>query len=155
MATALIACSDKQQSFIRTLLSERQITDYQREQIGDPATLSKEAATKVIDWLTRQPQIKRLDMANEIGSYRKDDVIYRVRRSKTTGNLYATWLNPNTQQFEYEHGLIKTLTNADRMTLDEAKAYGVQFGICCVCAAPLTDPKSVAAGIGPVCGKRV
>ncbi len=28
-------------------------------------------------------------------------------------------------------------------------------GICRVCGAPLTDRKSVAAGIGPVCAKRV
>jgi len=27
-------------------------------------------------------------------------------------------------------------------------------GICRVCGAPLTDRRSVAAGIGPVCGKR-
>jgi len=28
-------------------------------------------------------------------------------------------------------------------------------GICRSCGAPLTSPKSVAAGIGPVCGRRV
>jgi len=34
--------------------------------------------------------------------------------------------------------------------------YGYQItGICRVCGAPLTDRKSVAAGVGPVCGKRV
>jgi len=34
--------------------------------------------------------------------------------------------------------------------------YGYAItGICQVCGAPLTDRKSVAAGVGPVCGKRV
>lgn len=34
-----------------------------------------------------------------------------------------------------------------------AIAYGKQFGICCCCGRELTDPKSVAKGIGPVCEK--
>jgi len=28
-------------------------------------------------------------------------------------------------------------------------------GVCRVCGAPLTDRKSVAAGVGPVCARRV
>ncbi len=28
-------------------------------------------------------------------------------------------------------------------------------GVCRACGAPLTNRKSVAAGVGPVCGKRV
>jgi hypothetical protein len=34
-----------------------------------------------------------------------------------------------------------------------AIAYGKQFGVCCCCGRELTDPKSVAKGIGPVCEK--
>lgn len=32
-----------------------------------------------------------------------------------------------------------------------AIAYGRKFGVCCVCARELSDPASVAAGIGPIC----
>jgi len=35
-----------------------------------------------------------------------------------------------------------------------ANGYAIT-GICRVCGAPLTDRKSVAAGVGPVCAKRV
>lgn len=35
-----------------------------------------------------------------------------------------------------------------------AIAYGKEFGRCSVCARPLTDADSVAAGIGPICAKR-
>ena len=35
----------------------------------------------------------------------------------------------------------------------EAIAYGKEFGVCCCCNRTLTDPKSVAKGIGPVCEK--
>jgi len=35
-----------------------------------------------------------------------------------------------------------------------ANGYAIT-GVCRACGAPLTNHKSVAAGIGPVCGKRV
>lgn len=41
-----------------------------------------------------------------------------------------------------------------RMTLEEAREFGAVYGICCRCAATLTDELSIALGIGPVCGKR-
>lgn len=42
-----------------------------------------------------------------------------------------------------------------RMSLEEAQAFGRQYGFCCVCARFLTDPESVFKGIGPVCEGRV
>ena len=57
--------------------------------------------------------------------------------------------------FEYDKGAIYKLTAGDRMTLEQAKLFGVETGLCCVCGILLTDPKSVANGIGPVCAKRV
>lgn len=42
----------------------------------------------------------------------------------------------------------------ERMTLEEARQFGQLYGICCVCGAVLTDPKSIADGIGPDCGKK-
>lgn len=35
--------------------------------------------------------------------------------------------------------------------LESAKRYGVELGVCGVCAKTLTDPESIAKGIGPVC----
>ena len=35
-----------------------------------------------------------------------------------------------------------------------ARVYGLQTGTCCCCGRELTDPVSVAAGIGPICGSR-
>ena len=42
----------------------------------------------------------------------------------------------------------------ERMTLEEAEEFGQLYGICCVCAAILTNPESIARGIGPVCGAK-
>ena len=95
-----------------------------------------------------------------LGMYRDADsgTIFRVVKSRESGRLYAkrlTVLNANSASFSYDGGAIYRIKPEWRMSLDEAKAWGRQYGICCVCAADLTDPKSVAAGIGPVCAKRV
>jgi hypothetical protein len=89
----------------------------------------------------------------EPGMYRKDGVIYRVQAAKESGRLYAKKLDG--MSFSYASGVIFSLTADDRMTLEEAKAVGHETGVCCVCAALLTDPKSIMAGIGPICAKKV
>jgi hypothetical protein len=53
--------------------------------------------------------------------------------------------------FEYAPGAMRQLTAAEKMTIEDAKAFGALYGTCCVCGRTLTDEKSIAAGIGPVC----
>lgn len=104
----------------------------------------------------------------EPGMYRTaDGTIYKVQAAKESGNLYAKRLDViggkrlvETGEkvhfdFEYAPGAVRDLRADERMTLDEAKAFGVEYGICCVCGLRLKDADSVAAGIGPVCMKRV
>lgn len=45
----------------------------------------------------------------------------------------------------------KLLAGLDPMTKDEAGALGKKYGFCIRCGAFLTDPVSVANGIGPIC----
>lgn len=88
------------------------------------------------------------------GMYRKDGVIYKVQRAvHSSGNLYAKQLiqHGDDWRFEYAPGVIKKLTAEDKMSLDEAKAWGALYGTCCVCGRTLTDEDSIQAGIGPVC----
>jgi hypothetical protein len=95
----------------------------------------------------------------EPGMYVLNQITYRVKRAKASGNLYAMRYVPEAvtkaDRFVYAAGIVKTLQVTDRMTEDQARALGHQFGICCVCGAELTDPVSVERGIGPVCGKRI
>lgn len=96
----------------------------------------------------------------ELGMYRDaNGVIFRVKRSRESGNLYAMRFVPEAQtkseRFVYERGGIYRLTPEMRMSVHEAQLVGVQFGICCVCGAELTATESVANGIGPVCAGRV
>ena len=96
----------------------------------------------------------------EVGMYRDDEgTVYRVKRARQTGNLYAMRFVPEaatkSERFVYAAGAMRTLRADQRMMVDEAQRIGVQFGICCVCGAELTATDSVANGIGPVCAGRV
>lgn len=35
------------------------------------------------------------------------------------------------------------------------KAHGIETGTCCMCGLELTDPESIARGIGPICMERL
>jgi hypothetical protein len=101
------------------------------------------------------------------GMYRIGERIIKVQIAvHGSGKLYAKELvgheytdeDGETQtkwSFEYVAGLVNELTDANRMTLEEAKAFGKLYEWCCVCGKQLTKESSIAAGIGPVCGGRV
>ena len=148
--------SDKQVAFITTLVSERVF-----EGAVSFATLTSVEASSLITTLLASPRktgasAGSLARVCEEGMYRNaEGDIFRVQRSRESGNLYAKRLNVIEGGFEYVQGAIRLIAPSDKMTLAEAKMFGVEFGICCVCGAFLTDPKSVSAGIGPVCAGRV
>ena len=71
---------------------------------------------------------------------------------------------PSTAGFASHHAAESTSDSTVRprpVTLIGPKLYHLLIGngyvitgICRVCGAPLTDRRSVAAGVGPVCAKR-
>lgn len=97
----------------------------------------------------------------EEGFYSHDGIVYEVVRGQT-GNLYAKVLvamgtrkNGKPRfRFEYDRGAIFRLSATDKMSLDDAKAFGRNTGTCCVCGRELTNAASIAAGIGPICANR-
>ena len=129
---------------------------------GNADQMDKQTASRLIDEAKQLPPetaphrsdpsaLPLVDIAS--GSYWTNaGEVARVRPSQA-GRLYAEQLSEETGRFEYVRGLIFRLRA--RMTLEEARAWGARHGRCCVCAALLTDPKSITAGIGPVCGKKV
>lgn len=96
-------------------------------------------------------------MATEIkvteGFYLVNAGAFKVTRSKESGRLYAKKLDLETGKFEYDKGAIFKLRPETRMTKEQAAAYGRETGICMICNRTLTDPKSIAQGIGPICIK--
>lgn len=87
----------------------------------------------------------------------EDGSIYKCQVAHHgSGNKYAKLLivEDGVGRFQYAPGAVRKLSDATLMTLEEAKSFGALYGVCCVCAATLTDERSIAAGIGPVCAAR-
>lgn len=93
-----------------------------------------------------RPYAKRLAATEYCGECGRES----WNHSETNNHEFKTeW------KFDYAPGAIQQLKPEMRMTLEEAKEFGAIYGICCVCAAILTNEKSIEEGIGPVCGGRV
>lgn len=89
----------------------------------------------------------------KVGPVRYGETVANVVKSLERGRLYAkVW---NGKSWEYGYGVIYKLREADRLSLEEAKAFGHETGQCCVCSRTLTNATSVALGIGPICGGRI
>jgi hypothetical protein len=145
--------SEKQIAFLSTLASERI-----HEFAIDFATLTSGEASNLITSLLASPRKVggSVERVSEEGMYRNaEGDIFRVQRSRESGNLYAKKLDILDGGFIYVQGAIRLIKPSDRLSVEEAKALGVQYGFCIVCGILLTDPKSVEQGIGPICIKRV
>lgn len=92
------------------------------------------------------------------GMYRgRNGAPVRVYRAKA-GHLLAQEVvgtEDGGYEFNYLGAAVRFVDPRNRMTLDEAKAFGRQTGYCGICSRELTDPTSVAAGIGPICSGKV
>jgi len=106
----------------------------------------------------------------DVGAYLLDGTVYKVQRGRESGKLYAKVLvkvDPYTKmvrgkeklitaEFKYSGAaIVSRLTPDMRMTLEMAKEYGAQFGVCCECGAVLTAEASIEAQIGPVCAGKL
>lgn len=101
----------------------------------------------------------------EPGIYERDGEVFKVQKSRSSDRLYAKRLIPAPSdrltesgvherwEFEYAPGVIFTLTPEHRMGIEEAKTFGIRFGICACCGKVLKRADSVERGIGPVCRK--
>lgn len=160
------AASDKQLAFIKRLVAERDITSMGP---GFAAVVlspkdSRDASNTITDLLNlpKKPQaVAAVREALTDGMYMKDGDIYKVQYNRASGDgrrLYAKLLVVHSSEFgsadvhfEYAPGAIHQLSLADRMSLEDARAFGVLYGTCCVCGRTLTDEVSIENGIGPVC----
>jgi len=106
-----------------------------------------------------QARPARTEPVTQDGMYKMaDGTIVKVQYAVNgSGRLYAKRLvvDGDHGTFEYEPGLIGRLAPTDRMTVEEAAAFGRLYGFCVVCGRTLTDEVSIATGIGPVCAGRM
>lgn len=158
--------TERQVTFLRKLQDER--AHGWEPHIFDAFAADRRACSAAIDELLRLPR-KQRPLSQDVteGMYRtQDGVIYKVQRAvHGSGNLYAKRLEqlaePRelrtktvTHEFIYAPGAVHRLRASDKMSLEDAKAWGALYGTCCCCGATLTNETSIAAGIGPICGSR-
>lgn len=162
-----VPATGKQIAFLKNLLVERGLS-LSNEELS---ALNKNDASKKISELLNTPKVtvpnKTSQIVTEAGMYRNPATgeIFKVQKAvHGSGHLYAKRLvvvdhehNPATADvyFEYASGAVHQLRPEWRMSLEEAKAFGALYGTCCVCSRVLTDEKSIAAGIGPICARKV
>ncbi len=107
----------------------------------------------------------------EEGVYEHNGKIYRVKRSKTSHNLYAMESDYTIAEltalkaadpdlkikvtFEYDRGAIFKIDATCRITVERAEELSALISNCIVCGRTLRAKESVARSIGPVCITRV
>ena len=95
----------------------------------------------------------------------EDGTIVKIKSNKTKTNRYANrWVKIGGErltetgehvngEWEYAPELRSDCTEDLRMTLDQAKEFGVLYGKCVKCGRHLSDAESVERAIGPVCAR--
>lgn len=101
------------------------------------------SANALMDKIAKQPVA---------GWYLVDGTKYQVKISKATGVAYL--LHEGTGYMGAKGHAEPILAKIAESGMDLAIAYGKATGTCGICSKTLTDPKSIAAGIGPVCAKK-
>lgn len=81
-----------------------------------------------------------------------DSTLYKVVRSNA-GRPYAKRLviRGRRAHWSYASGAIARIDESWALTVEQAARFGRTTGLCAVCLKPLSNPASIAAGIGPVC----
>lgn len=173
-ATPTRTATDKQVNFATRLLAEKD-HNHDATILEGLAQMSTREISALIDALLQRPRRQSTTATTVAGTTAPiapgmyvdaQGVIFRVQKARGSENLYAKMLVPSTGprlseadevvtwEFEYAPGAMRLLKDMVRMTEEQAKAFGIQYGICCVCAKGLKDATSVALGIGPVCRKQ-
>jgi len=145
----VVYASDKQVAFIESLLRDRTVPAELLASVGEPSKVNKSQASAIINALKECAIKERANAPVEEGLYYKSGDIFKVQRSQSSGRLYAKRLDGTS--FRYDPFGVKSLTADNLLTLEQAKAYGIQFGVCAICGRTLTDEQSIEQGIGPVC----
>ena len=159
-----VPATGPQRDYVNTLLNDRAYDQAKVLEIAPNRDYSKSQAGELITYLKGcpfKPREGAKAKVSEAGMYKQGDVIYKVQKAvHGSGNLYAKKLVVSTigesfdVSFVYAPGAINRLSAEDKLSLEDAKAFGAVYGSCCVCGRTLTDENSIAAGIGPVCAAK-
>ena len=151
--------SQKQLDLITKLMGEKFFDDQAQARFNAEFSDYKgnvKVASSFITFMFKLPRKETVEnrFNPEPGMYRMDDDLYRVKVSRT-GNWYAeVAVKPESgSKLKWDY-LGKRVNLSTAQALDDAEA-GRFVGYCVRCNAELTDPDSIARGIGPVCANKV
>lgn len=164
--------STGQIAFITRLLAEKDTRGTKYEgHTTVPAGLTggrHGSASQAINDLLTLPRRPQSEIAHAAPGYYVADtgefVVVVENRAKTRTYAKTLLLTEHAQDdgstrkhatWAYSAGLAGRVAHMEPMTMEEAAAFGHLHGICLICCRPLTDPKSVQRGIGPVCAEKV
>lgn len=121
--------------------------------------------------LTEPTAQQKSPIANEDGMYKKGDTFYQLKHNQKN-NLWAYRLvilmtpeqakeavaagsKKKAVKFKFAgHPLNLGIRKNMKLAYEDMKAFGALYNSCCICGALLSNPLSVALGIGPICGGR-
>ena len=129
----------------------------------DPKAPSKAVRTPSVadGWVKGRPTVGARPNAPTArpGLYVRDGEVFKVTESKRNPGQFVAKLigtmERGHRKATFIRGMVWKLTDDQRMTPEQAKAYGDKFGQCVNCGKALNDPASVKLGMGPVCHKRL
>lgn len=159
--------SEKQVGFIRTLLSERQVAGSLAHDMKvsiESNTLTKGAASEAISVLLDSPKRDKSGDHKVVaqpavkpvpGFYTDNETFFEVIESKA-GKHYAKKFEVGSKsgKWVYAPGAIKSYADWTKVSLSDAADFGLAHGYCFACGRLLTNPESVAKGIGPICANK-
>lgn len=162
MTQTVYPASTKQLAFIASLASERTWTDNARIQdVVNGLDISGYEARVAIDYLLKQPRRSPLaglplaKYAVELDGLptRFYEVVERRNGARFLNGLIGAPGDWARRKVSYaEQKLVVGYIAAD--PLAAVKLFSARFTVCGVCSSPLSDPFSIANGIGPVCIKK-
>lgn len=161
--------TERQTLYLRSLLTGREgIAEAETVRATlnahrEAGTLTRRVVSSAIDTLTKvaRPTVERTpthELADGIYRNATGEVVKVYHAVHGSGQQVAKVLRVTGHgegTFEYAgKAPLRSLTEAMRMTLAEATEFGSLYGICCNCSRTLTDERSIAAGMGPICSAR-
>ena len=125
------------------------------KQVTSLEQLDKQSVSGLINTLVAK--VDKPLAITEVGAYLHNETIYSIRQGNESKKWQVWSFDDVDNKYKRNDTLLpilKELTPDNRLTLEQAIKYSVQTGICCHCGRTLTQLKSVAGGIGPICAKR-
>lgn len=158
--------TDRQVAYVRTLASEvpaefASLTQELGVNVDDLDDMNAQQASDLIDALTQARKERRVIQQAEadvtglaVGVYMRNGTPIRVYPSQRDETMLLAKQLSDDGTWQYMGAAYRFVRADMKMTIEEAKQYGADFGICACCGRELTDDKSIMLGIGPVCFRK-